>query len=51
MAWKNEVFVYNNAPIEKIMREVARNYDVEVVYEGALPVDKFNVMGISATYQ
>jgi ferric-dicitrate binding protein FerR (iron transport regulator) len=47
IAWKNEVFVFNNAPIEKIMREVARNYDVEVVYEGALPVDKFNIMPIS----
>lgn len=46
VAWKNEVFVYNSAPIESIMREVARNYDVEVVYEGARPIDKFNVMGV-----
>lgn len=46
IAWKNEVFIYNNAPIEAIMREVARSYDVEVEYAGAKPVDKFNVMGV-----
>ncbi|AXY75214.1 FecR family protein [Paraflavitalea soli] len=46
VAWKNEVFVYSSSPIENIMREVARNYDVEVVYEGARPTDKFNVMGV-----
>lgn len=46
IAWKNEIFVYNNASIETIMREVARSYDVEVVYEGDRPTDKFNVMGV-----
>jgi transmembrane sensor len=46
IAWKNEIFVYNNASIETIMREVARSYDVEVVYEGERPTDKFNVMGV-----
>ncbi|NII29869.1 DUF4974 domain-containing protein [Pseudoflavitalea sp. X16] len=46
IAWKNEIFVYNNASIETIMREVARSYDVEVVYAGERPTDKFNVMGV-----
>ena len=46
VAWKNEVFVYSSAPIENIMREVSRSYDVEVIYEGARPTDKFNVMGV-----
>ncbi len=34
LAWKNNGFYFKNAPIEAIMRQVARWYDVEVVYEG-----------------
>jgi len=33
MAWKNGVFKFNDATIESIMREMARWYDVEVVYD------------------
>jgi len=46
VAWKDDLFVYNNAKIETIMREVARWYDVEVEYEGARPDDRFNTMGV-----
>lgn len=34
IAWKNGLFQFNNADIESIMRQVARWYDVSVVYEG-----------------
>lgn len=45
VAWKNGRFLFNSADIETIMRQVARWYDVDVVYEkkttetisGALP--------------
>ena len=40
MAWKNGMFNFKGARIETIMREVARWYDVEVVYEGK-PKDEF----------
>ena len=33
VAWKNGRFLFNNAQIETIMRQVARWYDVDVVYE------------------
>jgi transmembrane sensor len=33
MAWKNGVFNYNGASLQMIMREVARWYDVEVIFE------------------
>lgn len=33
MAWKNGVFQFNDASIETIMKQVARWYDAEVVYE------------------
>lgn len=46
IAWKNDLFIYNNAPITTIMGELDRHYNVEVVYAGNLPADKFNIMGI-----
>lgn len=46
ISWKNSIFIYNNAPIETIMREIARSYDVEVEYEGGHVDEKFNIMGM-----
>lgn len=37
MAWKNGVFVMNKSDIGTIMRQVARWYDVEIVYENGVP--------------
>lgn len=36
VAWKNGSFVFNDTELEVIMRQVARWYDVEVVYENDL---------------
>jgi|GEM_PF-28238 len=47
IAWKNGVIAFNKAPIENIIREVARNYDVEVAYDGVRPTDKFTVKKVS----
>jgi ferric-dicitrate binding protein FerR (iron transport regulator) len=33
MAWKNGLFVFNNTDLATILREVARWYDVEIVYQ------------------
>jgi len=33
IAWKNGLFVFNNMALPAILREVARWYDVEIVYE------------------
>lgn len=41
IAWKNGLFNFNNADIKTVMRQIARWYDVEVVYEGNLPNEKF----------
>jgi len=41
MAWKNGVFSFENDDLKSIMRQVARWYDVEVIYEGEFPDDKF----------
>jgi transmembrane sensor len=33
MAWKNGIFQFNDDGIEPVMREIARWYDVEVIYQ------------------
>lgn len=34
MAWSNGVFAFSGETIDDVMRQLARWYDVEVVYEG-----------------
>ncbi len=42
MAWKNGWFQFNADDIGKVMREISRWYDVEVVYEGKIPTGHFS---------
>lgn len=37
LAWKNGVFHLNNADIATVMRQMARWYDVDIVYPGGIP--------------
>jgi len=41
MAWKNGRFEFNGAGLPEIMSQLRRWYDVDVQYEGALPVVNF----------
>ncbi|MCG8376103.1 MAG: FecR domain-containing protein, partial [Chlorobiales bacterium] len=41
VAWKNGVFIFHSSDIQTIMRQIARWYDVEVVYEKTV-VQHFN---------
>lgn len=41
LAWKNGQFFFDDAPIETIMRQVARWYDAEIIYKSK-PGDNFN---------
>jgi len=41
MAWKNGLFQFTNADIKTIMRQLARWYDVDVVYEGKVTTRLF----------
>ena len=41
MAWKNGRFQFNDADLRTIMRQLMRWYDVDVVYEGDVPVRYF----------
>lgn len=40
-AWKNGLFSFEDEDLKSIMRQVARWYDVKVVYAGNLPDEKF----------
>lgn len=41
MAWKNGLFSFDEVGIKEVMRQLARWYDVDVVYEGRIPIQKF----------
>ncbi|WP_290797614.1 FecR family protein [Flavihumibacter sp. UBA7668] len=41
MAWKNGFFSFANSDLESIMRQIARWYDVEIVYKGTIPKRSF----------
>jgi transmembrane sensor len=40
VAWKNGYFQFSNDNIQTIMRQIARWYDVEVIYQGTIATDK-----------
>ncbi|RZK56675.1 MAG: FecR family protein, partial [Pedobacter sp.] len=42
IAWKNGVFLFKDADLKTVMRQIARWYDVEVEYEGKLPNKEFS---------
>jgi len=41
IAWKNGYFYFDRADIQTVMRELARWYNVEVVYQGDIPKKTF----------
>lgn len=42
VAWKNGYFKFDKDGIQTVMRQLARWYDMEVVYAGNIPGDKFS---------
>ena len=36
MAWKNGMFLFENATIRSVMRQLSRWYDIEVEYKGTI---------------
>lgn len=49
MAWKNDLFYFNNTNIKEIMKQVARWYDVKIEYKTPHLKDK-NFSGIVSRY-
>jgi ferric-dicitrate binding protein FerR (iron transport regulator) len=41
VAWKNGYFVFTHEPIQSIMRQLSRWYDVDVVYQGKATTENF----------
>ena len=46
VAWKNGRFMAEDAPLEQIMRQIGRWYDVEIAYEGISPNEPFSVLNV-----
>ncbi|MBO9154780.1 FecR family protein [Chitinophaga sp. GCM10012297] len=42
IAWKNGVFNFRGSTLEEVMRQLARWYDIEIIYEGKVPSRRFN---------
>lgn len=42
IAWKNGLFSFTDADLPTVMRQLSRWYNIEVVYEGKVPVRAFN---------
>ena len=40
-AWKNGLFLFEDADITEIMQQIVRWYDVEIVYAGKIPEQRF----------
>ena len=40
VAWKDGYYYFDRASMQSVMRQIARWYDVEIVYEGAVPKDE-----------
>ncbi|WP_412469127.1 FecR family protein [Pedobacter sp. KLB.chiD] len=41
MAWKNDVFAFDNDDLQSVMRQISRWYDVDVVYQGKITSEKY----------
>lgn len=37
VAWKSGFFIFQGAPLREVMRQLARWYDIDVIYEGNVP--------------
>ncbi|WP_442591461.1 FecR family protein [Pedobacter sp. AW31-3R] len=42
IAWKEGDFIFTEVGIEKVMRDIARWYNIQVIYEGAIPPGTFS---------
>lgn len=42
MAWKNDIFSFKDVKIDALMNELARWYDIEVQFKGAIPAQRYS---------
>ena len=41
MAWKNDVFSFDNDDLKAVMRQIARWYDLDIVYKGKIGEERY----------
>src|SRR5690606_13084414 len=42
VAWKEGNFYFDNTPLDEMMKQIERWYDVEVIYQGPVPQERFS---------
>lgn len=42
VAWKNDLFLFENADLKTVMRQIGRWYDLDIEYQGEIPKSTFN---------
>jgi transmembrane sensor len=47
VAWKNDYFLFNNEPIESVMRKIARWYDVDIQYQNGQKIKESYLGGLT----
>jgi transmembrane sensor len=40
VAWKDGYYYFDRTPVQSVMRQIARWYDVQIVYKGSVPKDE-----------
>jgi ferric-dicitrate binding protein FerR (iron transport regulator) len=40
IAWKDGYYFFDRTPVQSVMRQIARWYNVDIVYKGAMPKDE-----------
>lgn len=40
LAWINQLFYFSNSPVETVMNQISRWYDVDIVYAGQMPTTR-----------
>jgi transmembrane sensor len=47
IAWKNDYFLFNNEPIESVMRKISRWYDVDIQYQKGQQIEESYLGGLT----
>jgi transmembrane sensor len=47
IAWKNDYFVFNNEPLESVMRKISRWYDVDIQYQNGQKINESYIGGLT----
>lgn len=42
IAWRSGIFHFDNTPFSQMMKQISRWYDLEIIYQGDIPTERFS---------